>query len=213
VSVYSDQEELEKLKAWWKNYGGALLIGVVLGIALLFGNKYWTRYQEERRIAASEIYATMIVQSRDTQQKGAARSNGEKLVNEYEGTPYAGMAALMLARLSFEESKIDEAREHLRWAVENAVDPVTEHTARLRLARLYLDGAVYDQALAVLRVKPAPGFETEYLETEGDIYVAQGKFEEAQKVYRQAIERISGDTPQRSMIVMKLQDLGAAPKK
>ena len=75
MSAYTDQEELEKLKAWWKNYGGALLIGVVLGLGILFGHKYWTQYQEERRAAASEIYEQMLQQARESK-PDAARANG-----------------------------------------------------------------------------------------------------------------------------------------
>ncbi|MFL6651668.1 MAG: tetratricopeptide repeat protein, partial [Sulfurifustaceae bacterium] len=56
VSAYTDQEQVERLKAWFKDYGGALLIGVALGLILLFGNKYWRQYQEEQRVAASELY-------------------------------------------------------------------------------------------------------------------------------------------------------------
>ena len=53
MSAYTEQEELEKLKAWWKNYGPALLIGVVIGVALLFGNKYWKEHKERQREEAS----------------------------------------------------------------------------------------------------------------------------------------------------------------
>ena len=89
MSGYADQEEVEKLKEWWKNYGGALLIGVLLGLGLLFGNKYWTRYQEQQRIAASVLYTQMLEQAQQSK-NDVARASGEKLMKNYTRTPYAG---------------------------------------------------------------------------------------------------------------------------
>src|SRR5581483_2662909 len=165
----ADQEELEKLKAWWKNYGGALLIGVLLGLALLFGNKYWTQYKEQQRVAASELYEQMLQQVKESK-TGDARASGEKLIGEYARTPYAGMAALMLARLSFEANDAAGARRRLEWAEAHALDPAVAHAARLRLGRLYVAGGEYDAALA-LASKGGPGFEAEYLELKGDAYL------------------------------------------
>ena len=35
MSAYADQEELEKLKSWWKEYGNSLIFGIALGAAIL----------------------------------------------------------------------------------------------------------------------------------------------------------------------------------
>jgi len=130
VAAYTDHEELEKLKEWWKNYGTALLVGVVLGLGLLFGNKYWTRYQEDQRAAASALYAQMFKQTQAAK-ADQARTTGKKLIDEYGRTPYAGMAALMLARLSVEANDPAAARTHLQWAIDHATDAATIHAAAL----------------------------------------------------------------------------------
>src|SRR5205814_7751958 len=98
VAAYTDQEEIERLKAWWKDYGGSLLIGVVIGLVLLFGNKYWTQYKEERRAAASELYTQLQTQMQESK-ADVARVSAGKLIEDYASTPYAGLAALALARL------------------------------------------------------------------------------------------------------------------
>jgi len=210
VSAYTEQEELEKLKAWWKNYGGALVLGVVLGLGLLFGNKYWSEYQETRRQAASDLYADMLQQVRDTK-IDAARVSATRLTADYASTPYAGMAALMLARLSFDAGDRDAARTHLQWAVDNARDPATVHAARLRLGRLLLDAREYDAALAHAQTSNQAGFESEYAELRGDVYAAQGKSAEAREAYAAALKQLPADAPHRRALQMKLDDLGGAP--
>jgi predicted negative regulator of RcsB-dependent stress response len=208
VSAYSDQDELEKLKEWVKNYGGALLVGVVLGLALLFGNKYWTRYQEQQRAAASALFQQMSEQAQGAK-TDLARASGRKLIDDYKRTPYAGMAALLLARLDVEGSDQADARRQLQWAIDHATDPALQHTARLRLGQLYLANRQYQAALALVQ-SDAPGFEAEYLELKGDAYVGLGKLDDARAAYRAALKNIPPSSQSRSLIEMKLANIGGA---
>lgn len=210
MSAYTEHEDLEKLKAWWKNYGGALVLGVVLGLGLLFGNKYWNEYQETRRQAASDLYADMLQQARDGK-IDVARASATRLTADYASTPYAGMAALMLARLSFDAGDRDAARTHLQWAVDHARDPATVHAARLRLGRLLFDAREYDAALAEARMSNQAGFESDYAELRGDVYAAQGKTTEAREAYAAALKQLPADAPHRRALQMKLDDVGGAP--
>jgi predicted negative regulator of RcsB-dependent stress response len=210
VAAYTDQEELEKLKGWWKDYGGALLIGVLLGLALLFGNKYWQQYKEQQRVTASELYAAMLQQVQGSR-ADVARVSGTKLIEEYANTPYAGMAALMLARLNFEANDAAGARQQLEWAAAHAIDPAVVHAARLRLGRLHIANAEYDAAVALAQ-NAAAGFEAEYLELRGDALVGQGKIDEARKAYGAAIKQMSAEAPSRRLLEMKLEDIGGAQR-
>lgn len=208
MSAYTDQEELEKLKAWWKSYGGALVVGVVLGVSLLFGNKYWTQYKEDQRAAASQVYEQMLQQVRESK-PDAARAEGKRLIDNYDGTPYAGMAALMLARLGVEANDNAAARGHLEWAIGNATDPAVVHVARLRLGHLHVARGELDAALALTK-HSAPGFEAEYQELAGDVLVAQGKPDAARAAYEQALKALPNESSSRRVLEMKIADLAGA---
>jgi predicted negative regulator of RcsB-dependent stress response len=131
LSTYADQEELDKIKDWWKNYGNALIAGVLLGGAILIGVRYWTQYKEQNLQAASVIYGHMV-QNYQAKKADLVRHSGESLIDEYSSTSYAGMAALILARMDFDSGDMVAARKRLQWVVENTSDAATVHAARLR---------------------------------------------------------------------------------
>ncbi len=207
MSAYADQEELDKLKAWWKNYGNSVIFGVLLGAAILIGFRYWTQYTEQRLQAASVLYDRMM-QDFHSRKLETARQSGESLLKDSSSTPYAGMAGLMLARMDFEAGDAAGGRKHLQWVVENAKDAATMHAARLRLARINLDSGDKQAALALIEVKDQAGFEAEYAELKGDIHLAQGQREQARAAYREALKQLPAGSPYAPVLDMKLDDLG-----
>jgi predicted negative regulator of RcsB-dependent stress response len=207
VDTYNQQDELDKLKEWWKNYGNALIIGVLIGVALLFGSKYWRQHQERQRQIASAVYEDVQQAFRD-KNVDKARAGGAQLVRDYASTPYAGMAALLLARQYLEVGDRAQARQQLEWAVANATHAPSQHAARLRLARLLADGEDFTGALVLTEVKDKSGFESEYLELKGDMLVALGRRNEARAAYREAMKGAREATAYNAVLRIKLEDLG-----
>ncbi|HKQ30988.1 MAG TPA: tetratricopeptide repeat protein [Burkholderiales bacterium] len=208
MSAYTEQEELEKFKAWWKEYGTSIVVGVALGVIMLAGYRYWVQHQETQREAASTMYEQLIADLR-TNRTQSARDVGAKLVGEYSSTPYAGMAALLLARQAYDAGDLPAARQHLEWAVTNAKGDATRHAARLRLARMLLAANDSKAAAAVVDVKDIAGFEAEYHELKGDVALAQGDKETARKAYQEASKALPPNSPYRSALSMKLDDVGS----
>jgi predicted negative regulator of RcsB-dependent stress response len=208
LSAYADQEELDKLKAWWKNYGSSVIFGVLLGAGILIGFRYWTHYTEQRLQTASVLYDRML-QDFHSKKLETARQSGESLLKDSSSTPYAGMAGLLLARMDFEAGDALSGRKHLQWVVEHAKDAATMHAARLRLARINLDSGDKQAALALLDVKDQAGFEAEYAELKGDIYLAQGQREQARAAYLDALKQLPAGSPYAPVLNMKLDDLGS----
>jgi predicted negative regulator of RcsB-dependent stress response len=206
VSSYTEQHEIEQLKAWWKEYGTALIAGVLLGTALLFGVKYWRQHLEQQRVTASELYAQMM-QAGQQNRTDAVHDLGARLVADYSSTPYAGAAALTLAQTLYRAGKNDEAQQQLKWAVNNASDPAVVHAARLRQARLLAAAGNNDQALLLLNVSDTGGFEAEYAELRGDILVALKRPDDAREAYRKALAT-PGSGAYADVLAMKLDELG-----
>lgn len=207
MAAYEEQEDLDRLKSWWKTYGNSIFLGVLLGVGFLVGFRYWTQHTEQQRHSAAGLYERMF-EDIHAKKSGQARETGESLIREYSATPYAGMASLMLARMDFEAGDVAKARERLQWVLENADDAAVMHAARLRLARILLGNGEKDAALALLSVKERAGFEAEYEELKGDIFVAQGQRDAARSAYREALRLLPAGSSYVPMLNLKIDDMG-----
>ncbi len=204
---YTDQEQVEKLKQWWKTYGNALLLGIVLGLAILFGNKYWTDYKQQRAASASALYDQLLESYRKKALEDV-RKTASKIIDEYAATPYAGLAAMILARVDFDAKQSEDVRRQLRWAVDNASDAGARHVARLRLARVMAADGETDAALALIAIKDIAGFESDYEELRGDLLAAKGDKQAAREAYARAIKHLGAASSYLPVLNMKLDDLG-----
>ena len=207
MDAYHSDDEFEKLKAWWKSYGTSVILGIVLGGALLGGMKYWKQYKHEQAAQASVLYDEMLAAGMQGN-AAAAEQAGNKVVSDFSSTPYAGKAALVLARLSYDASDRQKAQQHLQWAVDNASEDVTRHVARLRLARLLLDEGKADEAISLADVKDMGGFVSEYQELRGDVHVLRKQIPEARIAYRAALDAVPKGSPYTRVLSMKYDSLG-----
>lgn len=205
-------EEIETLKKFWSEYGNSLVAGVIIGLAALFGFKYWQKTTAEKAIAASNLY-TELMGAVAQNQAGPAREYADKLIADFEKTPYAGKAALMLARMDFDAGDREGAEKNLRLAMEQAREDGVRHAARLRLARMLADRGDLDGAMKLAEQKDAGGFAAEYAELRGDILLAKGDRQAARAAYQEAVRETRPQSPYLPYLNMKLDDLGGSAAK
>jgi predicted negative regulator of RcsB-dependent stress response len=210
VADYSDQEQAERLLAWWRQYGPSVLVGVAIGFALLFGYRYWTQHQENQRVQASVLYEQL--QAMRTAKPAETVALAKRLREEFAGTPYAGLAALMQARVHYETGDRAAAREALQWATANAHSAVA-HAARLRLARLLLEDHQLDAVQALIEVRRMDGFDAEYHELRGDLLLARRQPDAARAAYREALRQAPPGSGHARLLSLKLDDLGSEEKR
>lgn len=141
------------------------------------------------------------------------------MIDKYSGTSYASLAALLSAKLQFDNGDLKGAKLQLAWAADHGKDVELRDLARLRLAAVLTDEKAYDEALAQLAVTPAEPLAARYAEARGDILVAQGKSAEARTAYAAALAKLGepGAKPDqrhaayRDMLQVKQESLGGRP--
>ena len=202
-----EQEQFDELKAWWKDYGRLVLLGVALGAVAVAGFQGWRYYRHTQSLAAAALYEQLEQAERAGDRKKVRDIAGGVVAN-YASTPYASFAALSAARASFDEGDLTEAKARLTWVVENARREELRDVARLRLAGVLLDEKSYEEALKVLETKPADSMNALYADLRGDILLAQGKHAEARNAYQLALDRTEAGSAYRATVQLKLDSLG-----
>lgn len=201
-----EDEQVEKLKQWWKENGTSTLIGISLGIAVIFGWRGWQMYQQTQAEAASILYhQTFSEFQQDQPQK--ARAAADRLLSEYSGSSYAAMASLMLAKHAVEEQQWDAALAHLDWVIANSSLPELQAVARLRKGRLLLSQGQTDAAMQLAETAVSEAFKPYYSALQGDIYLQRGDKVKAREAYTAAVTGKTMGAQQRQWIQLKLDEI------
>jgi predicted negative regulator of RcsB-dependent stress response len=203
-----EQEQVEELKAWWKQHGN-MVAAVVVAVAVGFiGWQGWRWYQASQSAHASALYETVTkaVQANDAK---ALRDAAGTLVESYPRTLYASMGALVAARYYFDRNDLKSAKAQLAWVIERAPSADFKDLARLRLAAVLLDEKAYDEALKTLDSKTSAAYEAQYAALRGDVLVGKNQAADAKAAYKLALEKADGaDSAFTESVRMRLDALG-----
>lgn len=197
----SEEEQVAAIKQWWKDNAVSLITGIVIGIVILAGYRYWIENKQSQAQQASVIYSEILSSENDKTE------NTEILKTDYSGTPYAALAALLLAKDNVNKNEIEKAISQLKWIVDNSNDEGIQHLAQQRLARLYLSQNNIESAEALIKGVKANGYSAAYSEIRGDINLAKKLPVQAKENYRLALSALSQGDQRYTLIKMKLDDL------
>jgi predicted negative regulator of RcsB-dependent stress response len=207
--LYDTHEQGERVKSWLRENGSAIVMGLVLAFGLMFGFKQWQVWETSKRQQASAEYQVMASLIKDDSMD-AAVSNYEVLKTEYPKSAYTSMAALMMAKSRLIAGQLDLAGKDLEYAMKHAQPEPVQVIARERLARLRLSQGDIDAALKLLDESPSTiGFEAQFAEIRGDIYLAKGEPELAIASYQTALDQLEEGVGNRELLNIKLEALGA----
>jgi predicted negative regulator of RcsB-dependent stress response len=200
--LLDEHEQGERVRNWLKNNGAGLIGGIGLGIAVIFGWKWWQQHQQQQHEQAYHDYQVAVEalgggKPLDSKQAQAA-------VSKLGSDVYAGLAALQLVRAQVDAGQLDEAIATLR-AIQT--DPSLQALVNLRLARLLTETGKPDEALKLLADAHGPSA----LQARGDALLAAGKRDEARDAYLKALTGIDVASQERRLLEIKLTDVGGIP--
>ncbi|MEO7246426.1 MAG: tetratricopeptide repeat protein [Rubrivivax sp.] len=205
-----EQEQLDALKAFWKQYGNLITTLLVVLLAVYAGFNGWKWYEREQGLKAGAMYDEL---DRSAQAGDAERSTRvfADLKDRFGGTTYAAQGGLLTARVQLDKGQSEAARGTLSWVAEHAGDEGLRNIARLRLAGLLLDAGEPDAALKQLDGTTGADFAGLVADRRGDVLAKQGKPAEARAAYEAAYKGLDTRVDYRRLVEAKLTALGAPP--
>lgn len=205
--MQTEEEQVEKLKAWLKENGVSIVLGIVIGVGGIGGYNYWINLQESTAAAASGHYTRML-EALVVDNNEQLQQQADTLLVDYASTEYAMLANLALAHMHVYKGDFNAALEPLQAVIDSEAQQPLSYLARARLARVQVQLEQYEQALSTLAADFPAQFSAQVEELRGDALALQGKTDEAIAAYRKAL---LGD-PQPAnpeFLQQKLNDLGS----
>jgi predicted negative regulator of RcsB-dependent stress response len=204
----TEEQQIEALKKWWKENATMVIVGVALAMAAVAGFRFYTDYQQKHAEDASLIYETVVTLVATNQKTDEPQTRVNDLMAEYADTPYASLAALALAKQQVNNGELEKARQQLEWVIKESPQVELQNIARLRLIRVLYATAHFDQALTLANTSYPESFAAIYEELKGDLYIAQGKPDQARAAYDKAIAHSAGRP--NGWLRLKRDELGQA---
>lgn len=209
-----EQEQLDSLKAFWRQYGNLITLALALGFAVVAGINGWNLWQRKQaeNAAARVDQLEAAVQAGDAQR---ALAIFDDIRNNFARTAYAAQAGLSTAKLQVQKSLPDEALKSLAWVADNAADPETKTVARLHAAGVLMDKKQYPEALAQLDAagKTEGTMAALIADRRGDVLALSGKADEARAAYQAAYAAMDAKLEYRQIVEAKLVALGGGSAK
>lgn len=208
--LLSEKEQLEQIRSWWSEYGGYVIGGLGLGIAILVGFNYYQKSKLDAELASSAMYETLTEHvAAGSLEEAEAAAN--QLVTDYADTSYAAQARLALARMYMDKNRDQDAADALRAVLASDADDEIKLVARARLARILLYQNKPQEVVDLLEDQDSEAFAAIYSELLGDAYQALGRIEDAQAAYQSVLlDPLSNATVDQQLVQWKALDLPAS---
>ena len=202
-----EQEQLDQIKHFWAKYGNAIsavLIVVFGSIAAWNGWQYW---QNKQGAEVAVLFDEFERAAKAGEFERMQRALGD-MQKQYGGTVLTAQAALLAAKTHVDREQNEPARAALAWVAESASDDALKAIARLRLSALDIQAQAWDAALSQLAAPVPVAFAGLVADRRGDVFMAQGKTEEARQAYEAAYKALGTQDAYRTLVAAKLATMG-----
>jgi len=202
-----EQEQLDQIKHFWKQYGNAITWGVIVVLGALAS---WNLYHYWQQRQASQAAAMFDEVERTVQQADIDKIDRvfTDMKDRFASTTYAQQAGLLVAKHYVNSGKLDAAQSALNWVAEKSSDPGYQAIAKLRLAAVWVEKKDYPAALGLLTGSFPDSFGALVADRKGDVLMLQGNRAAAIAEYEKAYQLFEARTEYRRMVEAKLNALG-----
>jgi len=202
----TEEQQVDAIKSWWRDNGTTLIVSVVIGLAGLWGWRYYGESVLANQEEASSGFAQTLAAFEADKAQGTKEM--QTFVAENQGNNYATLAALLLAKEAVDNSDFELAESQLSTLLSNNEYAELTPVIALRLARVQAELENYDQALATLATINETGFLAKTNEIKGSIYLRQGELDEARDAFQAAVDASEGRVD--PILQLQLDDLAEA---
>lgn len=210
--VLDEHEQGELVRKWLRENFMSIVVGIGLGLVLIFGWQQWKAHRGQHAMEAALHYQS-LANAYDNKRNDDAEKIAEALRKDFADTAYGVLTAMRQAEAAVDKKDLAGAAKHLEWAAQHAEIPAFKALVDLRLARVQLAQGDAAAALKLLDGVPQGTYAALADELRGDALTKLDRTEEARQAYQNSLTNLDPNASNRSFVQMKLDDLLPAPEK
>jgi len=203
----SEKEQIEEIRAWWKENGTYVIAGLVIGIGGILGFNQWKSSQLNTQLEASALFESLLDEVAANKLE-PAQAIAADIYESYAETVYADEARLAMARILMDQGRDQDAAAVLQVLVTDGSHAEIQMAGRLRLAKILLFQNKPEEVLTLLDGSDGSAFDPRYNEVIGDANLELGRYQEAEAAYQAAMaDPRASQMLDTALVQMKINDL------
>lgn len=203
----TEKEQIEEIRAWWKENGAYVIAGLVIGIGGILGFNQWRSSQLNTQLEASALYESLVDEVADNR-LDPAQAIATDIYSNYAETIYADEARLAMARIFMDQGRDQDAATALQELVTDGGHKEIQFIGRLRLAKILLYQNKPEEVLTLLDGQDGSAFAPRYNEVRGDANFDLRRYQEAEAAYQAAMaDPRATQLLDTALVQMKINDL------
>ena len=188
----TEEQQVDAIKQWWKDNGNTLIIGAVVGLAGLWGWRFYNESVVSGQEIASQAYTDMLIQHEAQGSEAGVDGVISSFIAENSDNSYGVLASLLLAKEAVQRQDFELAKNQLvQLQTQNSYAPLNA-VINLRLARVEAELALYPEALTTLALISEKSFLAQAYQVKGGIFLKQGDTAQARSAFQDAINASQG---------------------
>ncbi len=194
--LLDEHEQGEVVRNWLRRNGASILTGILIGLAMIMGWKWWQAKQASDASARAQQFEALVANTADPAKAAAG------LAKLPADSMYGALARMQLARSQVDAGKSADALATLKQI--QVKDAGIMSTVQVRIARLLIETGKPQEAITTVKALDSAGA----FEVTGDAYARLGKNAEAQAAYKRALTAMEVGSNARAIVELKLEDVG-----
>ena len=206
MALDTEEEQIEKIQRVWNNNKPLIIIVIVVFLGLYFVYGIYADKKIKNNEQASQFYQEILIEKITNIE--SIENKVAILKKESAETPYAARSSIYLSKIYSNEKRYKDAIKELIWASDNASEESIQSMAYYLLANLYFIENDFSAAMESANKIKSIGFQPLANDIIGDIYLQQGKKEEAKKSYLKSLKLHKGQGDIRKILQNKIDSIG-----
>ena len=179
----TDEEQVDRLKKLWKDYGITVVLALVIGIGGTVAWDYFKAYRSDQAQAASNLYTSYLEAS------GLGEPTAsfiEELESNYGKSAYFAFTLLRQAKEEVDAANFEAAHESLSRAFDVAKGTPIGDLVAIRKAKVEFELGDYETVLLTLQEVETAGYRWQALMLKGDVHFQNDELDAARDAYQSA---------------------------